>query len=897
MMDHMDEFHDQASDPTTTNVVEVNIDESVVSANNIDHDHDIDPISIPLSERVVVLEKLTQDLSIENRVLKEAVSNLSRTTEEIQLLLSSQDFTQRRQRPTTAPSRSSSNKRVQGRREQVQSRHRKTRSLKASMLAGSDPASVTSTPRDSPLPTARRKGSNRSLPKGLSRDRTPCYGESPPQSARSEEIDQERKQMYYVGNQPQHVIAPSFFAESKEHLKPPDVELSLEYVYGYNGKDCRNNLFFADDGKRLIYNIAGTVVVFDPDSNVQKMFTGHNDDVTCIAVSPTSQFVASGQIDPKGAETPFVSVWNYETMDELCRISHAENIEHRVQCCAFGARSELVYCLDGDMDFSVWRGPWVSGAKLKCVATQSGSKSLILAMALNEHFQERSECVRGDSFQVVDEFLTLGKNHLKYWQMQKRKEGQLTLSGRLVSGMDGNSLSTTLCGRYFPNGNCLVGSSSGEVYVIRGNKMIACWTAHKGPVGAVEITKEGFVTADFDGFVRFWEVHDNSDTKFRAGPVGDGQLPVDPKLGARAITYSEKRGEVCIGTRACAVFAMDEMSKKVQTIVQGHHDDVWGVAVHPFQKQFVSVGYDGHVRLWDYGSHKSLKDVSYGKKVVAVQYSYSGEHLAIGFITGHLTIVHAETFEPLFDKEVAKEQISALCFSPDNSVLAVGSWDQCVYLLHWMDKKGTYKVGRPLTMNSSSITSIQWSEDGKIVCTNSKSYESLCFNAVTKRQIVRVDPDIRWRDWSNLLGWHVKGIFGKHDGAWVNSANVSEDQSMLVTGDDDGQVRVFRFPALHPDACKTYAYGHSSFVVNVAFTRDMTRVISCGSHDYAAIQWRVERAEVKGKAKAGLKVKDMFDKKSGETASKDVVHPKRRVMNMHFNKSEIGEKNEPRTSN
>jgi len=33
--------------------------------------------------------------------------------------------------------------------------------------------------------------------------------------------------------------------------------------------------------------------------------------------------------------------------------------------------------------------------------------------------------------------------------------------------------------------------------------------------------------------------------------------------------------------------------------VKGHHDEVWGLTVHPSQKQFMSVGYDKMLYLWD----------------------------------------------------------------------------------------------------------------------------------------------------------------------------------------------------------------------------------------------------------------------------------------------------------
>lgn len=40
------------------------------------------------------------------------------------------------------------------------------------------------------------------------------------------------------------IKAPSNYISSDYNLKKPNLEIDLEYVYGYRAKDCRNNIFF-----------------------------------------------------------------------------------------------------------------------------------------------------------------------------------------------------------------------------------------------------------------------------------------------------------------------------------------------------------------------------------------------------------------------------------------------------------------------------------------------------------------------------------------------------------------------------------------------------------------------------------------------------------------------------
>ena len=58
----------------------------------------------------------------------------------------------------------------------------------------------------------------------------------------------------------------------------PSSQLRLEWVYGYRGHQCRNNLYYTAS-KDVVYFVAGVGVVFSVRENSQKFFLGHNDDI------------------------------------------------------------------------------------------------------------------------------------------------------------------------------------------------------------------------------------------------------------------------------------------------------------------------------------------------------------------------------------------------------------------------------------------------------------------------------------------------------------------------------------------------------------------------------------------------------------------------------------------
>ena len=58
----------------------------------------------------------------------------------------------------------------------------------------------------------------------------------------------------------------------------PDARLSLEWVYGYKGHQCRNNLYYTASGN-VVYFVAGVGVVYDTKNKKQVFYLEHSDDI------------------------------------------------------------------------------------------------------------------------------------------------------------------------------------------------------------------------------------------------------------------------------------------------------------------------------------------------------------------------------------------------------------------------------------------------------------------------------------------------------------------------------------------------------------------------------------------------------------------------------------------
>ncbi|XP_016354953.1 echinoderm microtubule-associated protein-like 6, partial [Sinocyclocheilus anshuiensis] len=98
---------------------------------------------------------------------------------------------------------------------------------------------------------------------------------------------------------------------------------------------------------------------------------------------------------------------------------------------------------------------------------------------------------------------------------------------------------------------------------------------------------------------------------------------------------------------------------------------------------------------------------------------------------------------------------------------------------------------------------------------------------------------IHWMTWTCVLGPEVNGIWPKYSSVNdINSVDANYSSAVLVTGDDFGLVKLFRFPCLKKAAKFKKYIGHSAHVTNVRWSHDLQWVLSTGGADHSVFQWR-----------------------------------------------------------
>ena len=90
---------------------------------------------------------------------------------------------------------------------------------------------------------------------------------------------------------------------------------------------------------------------------------------------------------------------------------------------------------------------------------------------------------------------------------------------------------------------------------------------------------------------------------YRITFVNKFQLP--EHLGSVRTISQGKGSQLVLGSTKNSIL-QGTFELNFQEIVTGHVDEVWALATHPQQNQFLSAGYDQHIHLWDTLTHRAV---------------------------------------------------------------------------------------------------------------------------------------------------------------------------------------------------------------------------------------------------------------------------------------------------
>uniref|UniRef100_A0A672QM47 EMAP like 5 n=1 Tax=Sinocyclocheilus grahami TaxID=75366 RepID=A0A672QM47_SINGR len=557
----------------------------------------------------------------------------------------------------------------------------------------------------------------------------------------------------------------------------PNCRLRLEWVYGYRGHQCRNNLYYTA-AKEIVYFVAGVGVVYNTREHKQKFYLGHNDDIISLALHPERVLVATGQV----GKEPYICVWDSYTVQTVSILKDMHT--HGISCLAFDLDGQ-VSVLSNKKDFTLYT------MYLLCsYCGKRGKLGTGLIFDISWDLYQQSKLV------------SCGVKHIKFWSLC----GNALTPKRGVFGKNGD-LQTILCLACAKDEITYSGALNGDIYVWKGISLIrTVQGAHGSGIFSMNACEEGFATGGRDGCIRLWDLNFKPITVIDLRETDQGYKG----LSVRSVCW---RGDhILVGTQDSEIFEVVVHDRtKPFLIMQGHCEgELWALAVHPTKPLAMTGSDDRSVRIF-----------------YLVQYSLS--LYLYSFCRDMTEVVHIKD---------RKEAIHELKYSPDGAHLAVGSNDNSVDIYGVVQR---YKKAGECVGSSSFITHMDWSTDSKYLQTNDGNGRRLFYRMpsgkeVTNREELKL---VQWSSWTCVLGSEVNGIWPKYsDINDINSVEANFNSQVLVTADDYGLVKLFRYPCVRKGAKFKKYLGHSAHITNVRWSHDYQWVITIGGADHSVFQWK-----------------------------------------------------------
>ncbi|CAL8258831.1 unnamed protein product [Lota lota] len=614
---------------------------------------------------------------------------------------------------------------------------------------------------------------------------------------------------------------------------PPE-RLKLEWVYGYRGRDCRANVYLLPTGE-VVYFIASVVVLFNYEERTQRHYLGHTDCVKCLAVHPDKIRIATGQIagvDKDGrALQPHVRVWDSVSLSTL-QILGLGTFERGVGSLAF-SKADSGHHLSviddcNDHMLTVW--DWQKKSKIAEIKTTN-------------------EVVLSVEFHPTDPttLVTCGKSHIFFWLWSgsslARKQGifgkyekpkfvqcvAFLSTGDILTGDSGGILLVwTRSATEPPSGKGPKGTTPPSYQIMRQVK------AHEGSVFTLCQMRNGTLLTGGgkDHKIILWD-HDLRPER---------EIEVPEQYGTiRAV--AEGRGEEFLVGTSRNFLLRGTFNDGFQVEVQGHTDELWGLASHPFREMFLTCAQDRQVCMWNSSDHSLEWTRLVEEHGHCADFHPSGAVVAIGTHSGKWYVLDAETTDLVAIHTDGNEQLSVMRYSVDGALLAVGSHDNFIYLYTVTDKGRKYTRYGKCTGHSSYITHLDWSPDNNFIMSNSGDYEILYWDVPNGCKLIRNRSeckDIDWATYTCVLGFHVFGVWPEgSDGTDINALIRSHSRKVIALADDFCKVHLFAYPCSRAKAPSHKYSAHSSHVTNVSFLYNDSHLVSTGGKDTSIMQWKL----------------------------------------------------------
>lgn len=576
----------------------------------------------------------------------------------------------------------------------------------------------------------------------------------------------------------------------------------------YGHKKEVTSVVFSPDGNYVISGSAdSTLLKWDLSTGkpVTPPWVGHTRYITSIAISSDGKYVVSASGDKT------LRLWNAKTgqqignpwfgsEDRINSVSISQNNKYVVS--GSGYFCEL--CSPSNNSTRLWNlktgeligKPWVGHfSPVTSVAFTPDSKFVISASGLSSY----------------DAKVSIADNSLRLWNIDKGIFVGLPWDGHKSKI---NSIAISPNGKYVVSGS---DDKSLRLWDIKKGKQIGQpWYGHKHAVKSVSFDSSGKYVGSIsrDGDLILWSVETGKQIN---EPVRASNHVLEGN--PLSMAFSPNRKYIIIGTdeNYLRLWNIPVFSKKNKNAWKGHKLPIYKVVFSPNGKYVASAGEGGIIIIWNAKTGNIINRIinaHQGKAIGGLSFSPSSQQLISGGDDHVLRAWNVKTGLNIWKSRLRnhKKFITSTIYSPNGKYVASSSADNTILL--WDAVTGK-PLGKSLLPHNASVTSIDFSYDGKYLVSGTTS------------------PD------KSIYLWNVKTgkIIGKpwkgHTDS-VTSVAFSPDGKYVISGSHDSSVRLWDVAS--QKLIGRPWQGHRNSVMSVAFSPD-GKYIASASSDFTIRLW------------------------------------------------------------
>lgn len=525
--------------------------------------------------------------------------------------------------------------------------------------------------------------------------------------------------------------------------------------------------------------------------------SGHRDWVWCVAFSPDgSHLVSSGR---EGR----IILWDVAKGTQLAEVQAHQGAAHAV---AFDASGSQLYSVGGDGFLKAWDAMTLAG-RWSVRAHGSPCRSLVLEDGVIH---------------------TVGEDgRLAAWDP--------ALGGALGDPVD---LHKPLYVVRALGSTCFVGGEEGLLVAVEGGSIVRHYRAHGERVRSLSLDSKSLFSGSDDGTDCVWDI-ETTELRYRYGN------PSGVIYGAR---FSQDGRSIWVASNP-RVGCLDVVSGMTIQNFCGFKENVFSMVFAQDANRVVAADWRGWVAAWEPSTGAVIVPA---RKLEGLDHPYSlaitrdGSRYAIGDWDGYVQIRSLPSNDLLLRFRAHVGSVNALAFSVDGTALFTGHrgsknnlrvWNLDVllkseawpedddFLWEGVQSHPAFRYG--CWAHTDTIFSLEVSSDGRLLASGSGD-GSVC---VWDLEWAENDPQVTATRRFDQPLWRMAG-----HSDWVRSVRFSPDGSRLLTGCNDGGVRLF--DVKRGTLIRTFE-GCKHHVLSVDFHPTEPHVIA-GAWDRTLRMWNLE---------------------------------------------------------